>query len=62
VDERDDLEANLGVANRSMPDGGALRVVGCFIGTVGDGRITRLEEYVDGRQASALSALLKASS
>ena len=33
--------------------------LGCFIGTVDDGRITRLEEYVDGGQAGALSALLR---
>ncbi len=38
----------------TMPSGDPLRVVGCFIGTVEDGRITRLEEYVDGRQAGAL--------
>ena len=43
----------------TMPDGSALRVVGCFVGTVEEGRITRLEEYVDGGQAGALSALLK---
>jgi uncharacterized protein len=43
----------------TMPDGGALRVVGCFLGTVEGGLITRLEEYVDGSQAGALSALLK---
>jgi ketosteroid isomerase-like protein len=43
----------------TMPDGATLRVVGCFLGTVEDGRITRLEEYVDGSQAAALSALLK---
>jgi len=45
----------------TMPDGSALRVVGCFIGPVEDGRIARLEEYVDGGQAGALSALLKSS-
>ena len=39
------------------PDGEPLRVVGCFIGTVENDRISRLEEYVDGRQAGALSAL-----
>ncbi len=43
----------------TMPDGDILRVVGCFLGTVEHGRITRLEEYVDGNQAGALSALLK---
>jgi ketosteroid isomerase-like protein len=43
----------------TMPSGEPLRVVGCFIGTVEDGCITRLEEYVDGGQAGALSALLK---
>lgn len=43
----------------TMPSGDTLRVVGCFLGTVADGRITRLEEYVDGGQAGALSALLK---
>ena len=43
----------------TMPDGNELRVVGCFLGTVENGRITRLEEYVDGGQAGALSALLK---
>ena len=43
----------------TMPDGAPLRVVGCFLGTVEDGRIARLEEYVDGSQAAALSALLK---
>ena len=43
----------------TMPEGEPLRVVGCFVGTVADGRITRLEEYVDGGQAGALSALLK---
>jgi uncharacterized protein len=43
----------------TMPDGEMLRVVGCFLGTVADGRITRLEEYVDGGQAAGLSALLK---
>jgi ketosteroid isomerase-like protein len=43
----------------TMPDGEPLRVVGCFLGTVEDGRITRLEEYVDGGQAAGLSALLK---
>jgi uncharacterized protein len=43
----------------TMPDGEILRVVGCFLGTVEDGRITRLEEYVDGGQAAGLSALLK---
>ena len=43
----------------TMPSGDPLRVVGCFLGTVEDGRITRLEEYVDGGQAGALSALLK---
>jgi ketosteroid isomerase-like protein len=42
-----------------MPDGEVLRVVGCFVGAVEDGRITRLEEYVDGGQARALSALLR---
>jgi uncharacterized protein len=47
------------VLTGTMPDGDALRVVGCFIGTVEGGRITRLEEYVDGGQAGALSALLK---
>ena len=47
------------VLTGTMPDGAPLRVVGCFIGTVDDGRITRLEEYVDGKQAAALSALLK---
>ncbi len=45
----------------TLPDGEPLRVVGCFIGTVEHGRISRLEEYVDGRQAGALSALLKSS-
>jgi uncharacterized protein len=45
----------------TMPDGEALRVVGCFVGTTEDGRITRLEEYVDGSQAAALSALLRGS-
>jgi ketosteroid isomerase-like protein len=43
----------------TMPSGDPLRVVGCFIGTVDGGRITRLEEYVDGGQAGALSALLR---
>ena len=43
----------------TMPSGDPLRVAGCFIGTVDDGRITRLEEYVDGSQAGALSALLR---
>ena len=43
----------------TMPEGEPLRVVGCFVGTVQDGRITRLEEYVDGGQAGALSTLLK---
>ena len=38
----------------TMPSGDPLRVVGCFLGTVEDGRITRLEEYVDGVQAGAL--------
>jgi ketosteroid isomerase-like protein len=47
------------VLTGTMPDGETLRVVGCFIGTVEDGRITRLEEYVDGGQAAVLSALLK---
>ena len=45
----------------TMPDGTALRVAGCFIGSVEEGRITRLEEYVDGTQAGALSALLRSS-
>ena len=45
----------------TLPEGAPLRVVGCFIGTVEDDRISRLEEYVDGRQAGALSALLKSS-
>jgi ketosteroid isomerase-like protein len=49
------------VLTGTMPDGGALRVAGCFIGSTEDGRITRLEEYVDGGQAAALSALLKSS-
>jgi ketosteroid isomerase-like protein len=49
------------VLTGTMPDGGALRVVGCFIGSTEDGQITRLEEYVDGSQAAALSALLKSS-
>jgi ketosteroid isomerase-like protein len=44
-----------------LPDGDALRVVGCFIGTVEGGRITRLEEYVDGGQAGVLSRLLRGS-
>ena len=43
----------------TLPDGEPLRVAGCFIGTVEHGQISRLEEYVDGRQAAALSALLK---
>jgi ketosteroid isomerase-like protein len=43
----------------TMPSGDSLRVVGCFLGTVEDGRITRLEQYVDGGQAGAFSALLK---
>ena len=47
------------VLTGTMPSGDTLRVVGCFLGTVADGRITRLEEYVDGSQAGALSALLK---
>jgi ketosteroid isomerase-like protein len=47
------------VLTGTMPTGDKLRVVGCFIGTVQAGRITRLEEYVDGAQAAALSALLK---
>jgi ketosteroid isomerase-like protein len=47
------------VLTGTLPDGGALRVVGCFVGTVEDGRITRLEEYVDGGQAGALSRLLR---
>jgi uncharacterized protein len=47
------------VLTGTMPSGDLLRVVGCFVGTVENGRITRLEEYVDGRQAAALSALLK---
>ena len=47
------------VLTGTMPNGDTLRVAGCFIGTVEDGRITRLEEYVDGGQAGALSALLK---
>ena len=38
----------------TTPGGDLLRVVGCFIGTVEDGRITRLEEYVDGGQAGTL--------
>ena len=45
----------------TTPDGETLRVVGCFTGAVEDGRITRLEEYVDGGQAAVLSALLKSS-
>jgi uncharacterized protein len=49
------------VLTGTMSDGETLRVVGCFIGTVEDGRITRLEEYVDGGQAAVLSALLKSS-
>lgn len=49
------------VLTGTMPDGQQLHVVGCFLGTVEDGRITRLEEYVDGTQAAALSALLKSS-
>ena len=47
------------VLTGTLPDGDVLRVVGCFIGTVEDGRITRLEEYVDGGQAGALSRLLR---
>jgi ketosteroid isomerase-like protein len=47
------------VLSGTLPDGDALRVVGCFIGTVEGGRITRLEEYVDGGQAGALSRLLR---
>ena len=43
----------------TLPDGEQLHVAGCFVGTVENGRISRLEEYVDGRQAGALSALLK---
>lgn len=49
------------VLTGTMPNGDALRVVGCFVGTVKDGRISRLEEYVDGSQAHALSSLLKGS-
>jgi ketosteroid isomerase-like protein len=45
----------------TLPDGEALRVVGCFVGTVEAGRITRLEEYVDSGQAGALSRLLRGS-
>jgi ketosteroid isomerase-like protein len=47
------------VLTGTMPDGDALRVVGCFVGTVENGRIARLEEYVDGGQADALSRLLR---
>jgi ketosteroid isomerase-like protein len=47
------------VLTGTMPSGDALRVAGCFVGTVDNGRISRLEEYVDGGQAGALSALLK---
>ena len=49
------------VLTGTMPDGATLRVAGCFIGSVEQGRITRLEEYVDGTQAGALSTLLKGS-
>jgi ketosteroid isomerase-like protein len=47
------------VLTGTMPTGDPLRVVGCFIGVVQDGRITRLEEYVDSAQAAPLSALLR---
>jgi uncharacterized protein len=47
------------VLTGTMPNGEILHVVGCFVGTVEEGRITRLEEYVDGGQARALSALLR---
>ena len=35
----------------TLPDGEPLHVAGCFVGAVEYGRITRLDEYVDGRQA-----------
>jgi ketosteroid isomerase-like protein len=47
------------VLTGTLPSGDPLRVVGCFLGTVANGSIVRLEEYVDGGQAGALSALLK---
>ena len=47
------------VLTGTLPNGDPLRVVGCFIGTVANGRITRLEEYVDGSQAGPLSTLLR---
>ena len=43
----------------TLPDGEQLHIAGCFVGSVENGRISRLEEYVDGRQAGPLSALLK---
>jgi ketosteroid isomerase-like protein len=44
----------------TAPSGERLRVIGCFVGTVEGGRITRLEEYVDSAQAANLSAVLRA--
>jgi ketosteroid isomerase-like protein len=47
------------VLTGTTPDGEPIRVVGRMIGTVAGGRITRLEEYIDGAQAAALSAVLR---
>ena len=44
----------------TAPSGERLRVIGCFVGAVEGGRITRLEEYVDSAQAATLSAVLRA--
>ena len=41
----------------TLPDGAAWSMPACLVVTVKDGRITRLEEYLDTAQAAVLQAL-----
>ena len=43
------------VLRGTAPDGTAVEIPACLIVTIADGRITRLEEYLDTKDAAALS-------
>ena len=45
------------VLEASLPDGGAFAMPACLIVRMKDGRITRLDEYLDSAHAAVLTAL-----